>query len=546
MKIGSLGLAGTALGIKINSPFDTIIRNGTVIDGSGKDSRPVDVGIKGDTITALGDLEGAGADRVIDAAGLVVAPGFIDIHTHTDVELLANPLGESKIRQGVTTEVSGNCGSSPFPLDEDDRTELDKRWRNRFGTNVSWHDLEGFFTRLELSEPSINYATFTGHGSLRGAVVGKNDVPASPEQLAEMKRLLAQTMEVGSLGLATGLEYTPGSYAGTEELIELAKVAAAYDGVYATHMRNEDDTVKDAIQEALRICRRAEVSTQISHLKVANQGNWHKIDSVLELIYKTRETLPVEVDRYPYVAWGTGLTTFLPLESRQGETEQVLERLNDPEHSPRIRTFAESRALRIGGWDKVMISYCASEQGKKYQGKTILSCAEEAGQEPVDFAIGLLLSEKNQVGIVGFAMSEENLEKVLASPFTMIGSDGNAIAPYGKLAAGNPHPRFYGTFPRVLGKYSRDEQIIGLEAAVHKMTGMPAAKLGLADRGILMKKKVADITVFDPKTVIDRATFENPHQYPVGIEYVFVNGKLTIEKGKHTGARRGRILRHKK
>lgn len=543
VRIGSLGLMATAFGIRVDSRFDVIIRNGLVLDGTGKDSRQADVGIKGEKISALGNLGRSTARRIIDATGLVVAPGFIDIHTHTDVELLANPRGESKILQGVTTEVSGNCGWSPFPLTSKDRQKLSQRWLQEYGVKADWNNLQGFYRRLESARTSLNYATFTGHGALRSAVVGKNDVAPTSRQMEEMKRLLARSMEMGSLGLSTGLEYAPGSYAKTEELIELARIVSHYDGVYATHMRNEDDAVEEAIQEALRICREADVSTQISHLKVANEDNWPKLDNVLEMIQKASSSLPVKADRYPYVAWGTGLTTFIPLWARQGETEQVVSRLKDPELSPRITGYAQSRAKRIGGWDKVMISFCASEEGKRYQGKTILTCAQQAGKEPVDFAIDLLISEKTRVSVVGFAMNEENLHKVLKAPFTMIGSDGNAIAPYGKVGRGNPHPRFYGTFPRVLGKYCRDEKVMDLAEAVRKMTAMPAEKLGLKDRGTLEKGKVADITIFNPETVIDRATFTDPHRYAKGIDYVLVNGKVTVEKGNHTGASAGRILR---
>lgn len=546
IKTGTLAGLGFIAGCSVRNRFDLIIKNGLIIDGSSPMIYPADLGVKGDKIVALGKLADAGADKIIDAKGLIVSPGFIDIHTHTDTELLVNPRAESKIRQGVTTEVSGNCGYSPFPLNDDDSHELYTNLKSHYGISVKWQTIDEFLTAVEKARPSLNYATFTGHGDLRTFVVGKNDVQPTTAQLDKMQRVLAETMEAGSLGLSTGLEYAPGSYAKTAEIIALAKVVAQHNGIYATHMRNEDDRVEEAIAEALEICRQSGVSLEISHLKACNQANWHKVDHMLAMIHDAHDQgLPVHADRYPYNAWGTGLSSFLPLWSRQGSTEDILNRLQNREDLKKIKPYTESRGKRIGGWDKVVISNCRTKENEIYEGKSILECAEMTGKAPFEFIRDLLIAERNRVSVIGFAMDENNLKKVLASPLVMIGSDGSAVAPYGKLSESKPHPRYYGTFPRVLGKYARAEKLFDLITAVRKMTTMPADKLGLKQRGYLQENYFADIVIFNPETVIDNATFTDPHRYPTGIEYVIVNGKITVAGGEHTDTFAGKVLRHR-
>jgi N-acyl-D-amino-acid deacylase len=391
----------------------------------------------------------------------------------------------------------------------------------------------------------MNYATFTGQGTLRSYVVGKNDVPPTSEQMKKMKAVLEESIKAGSFGLSSGLEYAPGSYADTEELIELSKVASVNGGIYNTHMRNEDDYVIEAIEEALRIGKDANVSVQLAHFKACNKANWHKVDQMLELISEANEQgYSITADRYPYIAYGTGLSIFLPLWSRQGETDDILARLKDKSQIEKIKEYALNRGEQIGGWNRVMISYCKNEENKILEGKSILDCAKESGVSEFDFIRNLLIEERLNAGIVGFAMDEDNLKKVLSSPLVMIGSDGSTAAPDGKLSTGKPHPRFYGTFARVLGKYCREEKCFDLPTAVKKMTTMPAEKLGLKKRGSIVKGNFADITIFNPNKVIDKATFTEPHQTAEGIEYVLVNGKVVIEKGKHTGVRSGSVLRH--
>jgi N-acyl-D-amino-acid deacylase len=539
------GTLGLITGCSLINRFDIIIKNGLIIDGSGAQAFKKDIGIIGNKIAAIDDLKNSTADIVIDGESLVVSPGFIDIHTHTDIELIVNSKAESKIHQGVTTEVSGNCGYSPFPLNDVDFRELDTNTFEEYGIHINWRNTDGFLRKLEDQKISINYATFTGHGNIRSYVIGKNDVQATPEQLKEMQDILECSMADGSFGLSTGLEYAPGSYASTTELIELNKVVAKNGGIYATHIRSEDDHVEEAIQEALRICKQAEVSIQISHLKACNHANWNKVDHLLEMIHTAAESgMPVKADRYPYIAYSTGLTMFLPLWSRQGSTEEILSRLQDKAIVQKIKDYVEDKGQRIGGWDRVVISSCFSEKNKIWEGKSVHDCATELNITPFEFIRNILLEEKNRVQMVGFGMDENNLRKVLSSSLVMIGSDGTAVAPYGKLSKGKPHPRYYGTFPRVLGKYSRQDKIFDLATAVKKMTSMPAAKLGLQKRGLIAEDYFADIVLFNPETVIDNASFVNPHQFPSGIEYVIVNGKITVKNGKHTGAQAGTVLRH--
>ena len=539
------GTLGLMAGCTINNKFDIIIKNGMIIDGSGAGGTKNDIGIIGDKIIAIDDLKSSTADIIIDGEGLAVSPGFIDIHTHTHIQLLVNSKAESKIHQGVTTEVSGNCGSSPFPLSDDDFRDYDERTFEKYGIHIDWRNADGYLRSLENHKISINHATLTGQGTLRSIVVGNNDVQANPEQIKEMKDLLERSMAEGSFGLSSGIEYAPGSYASTEELIALNEVVAKNGGIYATHMRSEDDHVEEAVQEALRICKEAEVSTQIAHLKACNQGNWHKIDHVLEMINDAAVSgMQITADRYPYIAYSTGLTMFLPLWSRQGSTEEILARLTDSKTAKKIEDHAESKGRDIGGWDRVVISSCDLKKNKIWEGKSVQACAQELNKTPFEFMRDILIEENNRVSMIGFAMDENNLKKVLSSAHVMIGSDGNAVAPSGKLSEGKPHPRFYGTFPRVLGKYAREDKIFDLATAVNKMTRMPATKLGLGKRGLIAKDYFADIVLFNPDTVIDNASFTDPHQFPSGIEYVIVNGKVTVENGKHTGAQAGSVLRH--
>jgi len=544
IKTGIITVSGLALGCSIRSGLDILIRNGMVADGTGHALFKSDVGIRNGKIVALGNLNNARADLVIDGSGYIVAPGFIDIHTHTDIELFVNPNAEGKIRQGITTEVSGNCGSSPFPLTKDAALRNQEQVKNKYGLDLYWEDLDGFFLLLEKQGTALNYVTFTGHGDLRDTVMGSYDRDPSPEELKKMQNVLSQTLEMGSMGLSTGLEYAPGSYAKTRELIELSKIVSRYNGIYATHLRNEDDRLEEAVEEALEICRKARVSLQISHLKACNKNNWSKIDAVLDNIRRAvHEDFPVMADRYPYNAWSTGLSAFLPVSARQGTTAEIIERMKNREDEENIRAYVLGRGSRIGGWDRVLISSCRGEGGEFFEGKTLEAIAREMNISPYETVRRLLIEFNSQVSTIGFAMDDDNLKKVLKSEFVTVGSDGSVRARYGPLFTGKPHPRSYGTFPRVLAKFVRDEKILSIPEAVRKMSAMNAIKLNLKNRGFIRENYIADIVLFDPETVQDNATYLDPHQYPTGINHVIVRGIPVIFDGNHTGALPGKVLR---
>jgi len=546
IKTSFLTAGGLALGCSVRSRLDILIRNVRIADGTGKDLYTADIGLRNGKIIAIGSLKNATAHIEIDGKNLVAAPGFVDIHSHTDLELLVNPNAEGKIRQGITTDVSGNCGASPFPLTKADVEKLRKRLLEQYQLDESWKDLDGFFSAIEKGGTSVNYMTLTGHGTLRNAVMGSYDRAPTADELKVMKKVLAHTLEMGSLGLSTGLEYAPGSYANTEELIALSKTVAEFGGLYATHMRSEDDRVEEAIEEALNISRQAGVSLQISHLKACNKNNWHKVDAMLSRISRARqEGIPVHADRYPYIAWSTGLSAFLPVSARQGTTEEMIERLKNRENEELVRNYVVGRGERIGGWERVLISSCRGTGGKDFEGRTLQDISLALGLNPYETVRKLLIDFKADVSTIGFAMEEGNLKKVLKAKFVSIGSDGSVRATYGPLFKGKPHPRSYGAFPRVLAKFVRDEKVLTLPEAVRKMSALNALKVGLTDRGFIRENYVADLVLFNPETVQDNATYLNPHQYPDGIPYVFVGGVPVIREGKHTGEHPGKILRHK-
>ena len=543
--IGAGGSQIIIQGCGWNNKYDLIIKGGVVYDGLGNPGRLVDIAIRDDRIALIGENIGRNrAGRIIEANGMAVTPGFIDMHTHTAFELIANPLAESHIRQGITTEISGNCGSSPFPVADEVYGEMKKVVKEEYDIDLNWRDINGFFQRLEEKGIALNYVTLLGQGDLRGDIVGFNDRPATAEQIAQMKMILDENMKAGAWGLSTGLEYAPGSYAGTEEIIELCHVVAANNGIYATHMRDEGDTLLEAMDEAIRIAREAGVSTQISHFKVAYPRNWHKIDDAIEKIDQAMEEgLQVMADRYPYIAGSTGLSLYFPLWARQGTTKDFIARLKDPNLDEKLRTYSRGQGEKLGSWENVRICSVATDKNRHLEGKNILEAAADAGMDTYDFMRELLIEEENQVGMITFMMKEENLQRILAHPLVSIGSDGSAVAPYGILNKGKPHPRYYGTFPRVLGKYVREEKIMTLPEAIRKMTSVPADKFGFSGRGRISEGYFADLVIFDPGRVIDRATFEDPHQYPEGIEYVVVNGQVAVEGGETTGALAGRILK---
>lgn len=503
--------------------YDLIVRNGTVFDGTGTPGRVMDIAVRAGRIVAMGfPFRGSAADE-LDAKGLAVAPGFIDIHSHGDGNLVADPRAESVIRQGVTTIVVGQDGSSRIP--------------NRAGET----SFASVFQRLESLPAAVNVATMVGLGTVRRIVVGEDDRPATSAELARMTQLVENALRTGACGASTGLEYTPGAFARKAELIALCRPLARRRLPYSTHMRNEDDRLIEAIQEAVDIARGARCPLHIAHLKTGGARNWAKIDAVFELIRKERAArLDLTFDRYPYIAWSTGLTNLFPVWALDGGTDAFLRRLQDSTQAPRIKTDALEKVALVGGWDKVQISDLDGAADKPAIGKRLDAWAASKGVEPYDAAVGLLLRNKGDVSDVVFAMSEANCERFIAHPQSMICSDGGSFAVDGPAHTGHPHPRGLGTFPRVLGRYVRERKVLSLEQAIHKMTGAPARRLRFADRGRIALGLAADLVAFDPDTVLDQATFEDPFQYPVGIPHVVVNGVIALRDGERVGKGAGK------
>ncbi len=550
MKTAGLAAAGTCgiliKGCSSKASYDLVIHGGLIIDGLGAPARAGDIGIIGEKIEHIGKIPLSRAKASIAAKGLVVAPGFIDVHNHTAVELLINPKAESAIRQGITTLVGGQCGGSVFPIPDGMFEEARKDLKDEYGVDLDWRTIEGFTARVERTGTALNYASFVGQGTIRAAAMGYSDRTPTPAELELMKTLVVASLEGGALGVSTGLEYAPGAFASTEELIEICKAAAPFGAVYATHIRDEEDKVVEAVSEAIRIARESGLPLQISHLKTGYERNWPKIDDVLGAIEAGRESgLDIFCDRYPYVAAATGLDIYFPLWSREGTTEDFIGRLANPALEKRLRSFVSEKEREMGSWDKVLISDVGSDANAWIEGLSVLEASSRLNKPPYDFMRDLLVEERNRVGMIQFIMNEDNLKRILAHPLAGVGSDGNAVAPYGILGRGKPHPRFYGTFPRILGKYVRDEKILPAEEMIKKMTSVPARRFGFAGRGFLVPGALADVVVYDPDKVRDKATWADPHQYPEGIPHVVVNGKAVIADGEHTGALPGKVLRRK-
>lgn len=530
--------------------FDLLIRGGTVLDGTGAPPFRADVAVSRDRIAAVenGDaLADAEAAVTIDAAGRFVTPGFIDIHTHSDRSILINPRMESKIRQGVTTEIGGNCGSGVAPA-LGAALPTTRPQPGREYETITWPAMAEYFQSIEQARIAGNYATWVAHGTLRASTVGLAMRPPTTDELEAMKRLLRESLEAGGFGMSTGLIYVPSGYADVDELGELAKVVHEYGGLYASHIRNEGNKLLDAVGEAIEIGRRGDVPVQIAHHKASGKSNWGRVNDSLALMDKARsEGVDVACDQYPYVASSTGLSAVLPQWSLEGGREQMIARLRDSATRQKLReemAIAQPDRTSLAddsGWDNILISRCRGN--RTLEGKRLGQVARERGQDPFDCCFDLLVQEDGYVGCVFFSMCEEDVETVLRWPHTMIGSDASSVAPYGALGEGKPHPRSYGTFPRVLGRYVRERRVVPWEAAVYKMTGQPASRLGLPDRGVIRKGAFADLVVFQPDTVEDRATFQEPHQYAQGIEQVIVNGTPVVVDGEHTGALPGRVLR---
>jgi N-acyl-D-amino-acid deacylase len=540
---------GVVAGCASPPDYDVLIRGGTIYDGSGGASRVADLAISGDSIIAVGDLEGASASQVIDATGLAVAPGFINMLSWATESLIEDGRSQSDIRQGVTLEVFGE-GSSMGPWTERmKREELASQGDIKFA--IEWTTLDEYLRYLEGRGISTNVASFVGATTVRIHVLGYEDRAPTAEELDAMRELVRQAMEDGALGLGSSLIYAPAFYAETEELVELAKVAADYGGIYISHLRNEGNGLLEALDEFLTIAREAEIPAEIYHLKASGRANWGKLDQVFARVEAARAAgLAITADMYTYPASSTGLDASMPPWVQEGGHAAWVERLKDPAIRQRVKremntpTDAWSNGyLAAGSPDNILLVSFKNEALKPLTGKTLAEVAALRGTSPEETAMDLVIEDDSRVGCVYFTMSEENVRRKIARPWVSFGSDAGSLAPEGVFLKSNPHPRAYGTFARLLGRYVRDEGAIPLEDAVRRLTALPAANLGIARRGALTPGYFADVVVFDPAAITDHATFDEPHQYATGVLHVFVNGEQVLADGEHTGATPGRVVR---
>lgn len=520
---------------------NVIIRNGRIVDGMGNPSFRGDVGIEKEKIIAVGDLSNADALIEISAKGLIVCPGFVDIHTHTDTSFLVNNKADSKIMQGVTTEVVGNCGGSPAPI-----TELGKSFHSKSDRykliGWDWNSVAEYYERLEAKGLPVNVALLIGHGTVRSSVIGYEAREPSSQELESMKALVEEGMKEGAFGLSSGLKYAPGVYAKTDELIELCKIVKKYDGIYATHIREQGNKLIESVDEAIEIGEKSGVSIQISHLKVKGRDNWGKSRNMLRIFDEAREKgIDVTFDQYPYRAGSTGSWTITPKWSREGGIESFLKRLRNPEERMKIEEEIPQQEDWTGSEKIVIVKF---DPEPSLEGKDLDEIGEMRGKSPQSVMCDLMLEAGGSVSTVHFYGWEEDVKEIMTHHAMMVGSDGSSLASYGDLGKGKPHPRSYGAFTRFLGGYVLNEGVMSLEDGIRRMSSFPAQKMGLFDRGILRRGMFADVTVFDPKKIIDVATYDDPHQYSKGIEYVFVNGTMAVMNGKLTGDLNGKALKH--
>ncbi len=526
--------------------YSLLIKGGNIIDGTGNPAYKADLAVQGDKIVAIEPTIEAAAEKVIEADGLFVAPGFIDIHTHTDRSIFEFPLADSKVLQGVTTDVTGNCGIGLFPVASARKTELENYLGMVKGKlpegGISWTDLNGFAAAVESVNPGINLVPLVPHGSLRIAVMGSSDRKPTDQEMQDMEIILADCLNQGAWGMSTGLIYPPGSFAKTDELVRLAQVLARYGAIYSSHVRGESGTLLQAVDEAIQIGRESGTTVEVSHLKAIGKPNWGNGVKALQMIEEARrQGVDIWADQYPYEASSTSLTALIPAWAHDGGVAAMLQRLVDPSCKEKLITGIGLEMNVRGGADRVLIAGLAAGADQELVGKTVQQIAEILGLTPEETVMQLTIDAKGGVSAVYFSIGEEDLETILKNPDVAVGSDGSGINP--TTAEKATHPRSYGTFARVLGRYVREKKLLTWESAVRKMTLLPAQRLGLKDRGMLQAGLAADITVFNPDTVTDCAVFENPHQFAQGFEYVVVNGILAAEHGRLTGATAGRVLR---
>jgi N-acyl-D-amino-acid deacylase len=551
MTLIGLGLAVASLAAQNQSAtYDLLISNGRIVDGSGAPWWRGDIALTGDRIVGMGDLRAATARTRIDATGLVVAPGFIDMLGQSEFNVLVDNRAASKIMQGVTTEITGE-GASIGPVN--DRMLADqKETFARYKVVADWRTLGEYFARLTTrTHPAINIGSFVGAGGVRDYVIGRDERPATPAELERMKQLVADAMGQGALGLSSSLQYVPDRFASTDELVELAKVAARYGGIYITHQRSESGKIFESLDEVFAIAERAKIPAEIFHLKTAYKANFGKMPEVLARIRAARARgLDITANQYPYTRAANGLDACLPLWVREGGVDKMIARLKDPVEREKARndmadantTTWENQWYGSGGGDGVMLAEAIAPDLRKYEGKTLSEIGRLLNKDPRDVVMDFVIADRAQSGVIISIMTEEDVRAALADPLVSVGTDAGARAEDGPLSESRSHPRAWGSFPRILGHYVRDEHVLTLEEAIRKMTSRAAIRVGLTDRGLLRPGMFADITIFDPATIRDVATFEDPTHYSVGIRWVVVNGRAVVESGRMTNARPGQVL----
>jgi N-acyl-D-amino-acid deacylase len=542
-----LPLTVAAFAQRSQPQFDVIIRNGMVYDGSGRPPKKADVAIRGDRIAAVGNLNRASAKTIVDAKGLAVAPGFINMLSHSETSWLVDDRSLSELREGVTTQIFGESSMGPLS------PEMKQRRAGLQGDlkfEIEWTTLAEYLNYLQKRGISQNVASFIGAPTIREYVIGLEDKPPTPAQLDLMRELVRREMEAGALGITTALIYPPAFFAKTDELIELCKVAAKYKGKYTAHIRSEGAQLIEAVQETIRISREAGLPAEIYHLKASGEANWPKMDQVIKMIEDARKQgVKITADMYTYPAGGTGLDASLPPWVFDGGRDAAYKRLRDPATRQKIAEAVrtptnewENLYLLSGSPDRILLASFRNDNLKPLTGKTLAEVARMRGKDPIETIMDLLLEDQSRIGTIYFLMSEDNIKKQIRQPWVSFGSDAASIAAEGVFLKSSTHPRTYGNFARLLGKYVREEKVISLTEAIRRLTSLPAANLGLNHRGLLEREMFADIVIFDPQTIADRATFDNPHQYSVGVRDVFVNGVQVLKDGGHTGAKPGRAL----
>ena len=540
-----LASAGSAADAPV---YDLIIKNGQLIDGTGSPWYAADLGIKDGHITAIGDLGGAQAKRVIDVHGLTVAPGFIDMLGQSELTLLVDPRAPSKIYQGITTEITGE-GESVAPLD-DEMIKENQPGYDHYHLKVDWRTFSEYFARLKKQGMGINMGTYVGAASVREMVLGYADVQPTPEQLKKMEELVVEAMHQGALGVSTALQYPPAPYAKTDELIALAQTASQYGGIYATHMRSEGNAEMQALDETFRIGREAHIPVEVFHLKASGRPNWGKAPQVIQRIDAARaEGLDVTADTYAYTAWENGMSAFIPPWAHDGGNDKLIARLKDPATRAKIRKDMETPSndwdnewLAITGPEDILITATNDPKLIPYEGKRVSEIAKQWNEDPLDALCDFLIKDHANTQVAVFGMAEPDVELILQQPWVSIDNDASAASPEGILGTEHPHPRAYGTFPRILGKFVREEHKLTLPDAIRKFTALPAQREHLVDRGVLKQGMWADVVVFDPEKVKDLATYDDPNRFSLGMEYVLVNGVPVIDQGKMTGALPGKVI----